>query len=142
MTASSVTVEPGSIFRAGFPFVRETYTEYDEDGPCDRLSWKPGTRVENSGPEDTKLVADGVGSIVLTVVSLHQPSPRYPTRVFFVRQWVSPDGRKFGKTRCRMTTVQAFKRLANGYRFPFEIETLPSPPTSLPQPNETEDSTS
>jgi hypothetical protein len=114
----------GAVFRAPYPFVRTTYTEQDEDGYAEVKSWKPGTRfVERFIYPDhieSDCLADGVGEIILTVVSIHKPG-RFPTRVFFTRKWQRPDGREFGKPKCHCVTSDKFKRLAKGYRFDFEI---------------------
>lgn len=123
MSETGKPIEAGSVHEAPYPFVRDTYTEWSEDGACDYPTWKPGVRMEDISPEDVAGFADGVGRILLTVISVHRPSPRYPTRVFFTRQWVGPDGRKFGRTNCRVTTLTAFRRMAQGYRHPYSVET-------------------
>lgn len=122
---------PGSTLSAPYPFVRETVSLPDacEDGfgSIDVETWRPGTRVESKerrGPyyedEFVCYAADGVGQMELSVVSVHRPG-KYPTRVFFTRQWVDPDGKRFGKKKLRMTTVTAFLALAKGYRHDFEL---------------------
>jgi hypothetical protein len=122
---NSVALREGMEFRAPYPFVRTTYTEQDEDGFAEVKSWKPGTRfVERFVYPDhveSDCFADGVGEIILTVVSVHKPG-RFPTRVFFTRKWQRPDGREFGKPKCHCVTSDKFKRLAKGYRFDFEIQ--------------------
>ena len=122
----------GEVVTVSHPFVRDVYTkhEQDEDGWCgiEVPTWRPGTRVENwhspiwtgeDVPEPTN-VADGVGAQILTVVGLYKPG-RFPTRVFYERRWRDPDGKEFGKAKCRMTTVPAFRTLCAGYRVPFEM---------------------
>lgn len=122
----------GERFEVRYPFVRDTYTEYEQDaeggGSFEAPTWKPGTRVENwHSPiwtgEDVPCptdVADAIGTQILTVVGVYKPG-RFPTRVFYERRWRDPDGKEFGKTKCRMTTVPAFRALASGYRHPFEM---------------------
>lgn len=107
--------------QAPYPFILDTAPDFEggtmEDVPC----WRPGVRgevVTNTG--DTEEFADGMGQIVLTEVSRHKPG-RYPERVFYVRQWIDPDGKRFGKTNLRMTTSAAFARLCKGYRHEFEM---------------------
>lgn len=106
--------------KAPYPFIRVTVTLHDEEGPHDVQSWRPGVRGVPVYPGDVEEVADGMGSIVLTEVSRHKPG-RYPERVFYVRQWIDPDGRRFGKPGLRMTTAHAFARLCKGYRHEFEM---------------------
>lgn len=120
----------GEVFRVPYPFVRGTFTDYtiDEDGvgAQELPTWSPGVRVENwHSPtgEDVPVhtaVADAMGAQTLTVVGVYRPG-RFPTRVFYERQWVDPDGKVFGKRNCRVTTVPAFRRLAAGFRVEFEL---------------------
>jgi hypothetical protein len=108
----------GMVFRAPYPFVRDEYEEVDADGIHKIKTWKPGTRFEWVGPEDTECIADAMGEIILTVVSVHQPG-RFPTRVFFTRRWRDPNGREFGKGACRCAISSKFRRLARGYAHEF-----------------------
>jgi hypothetical protein len=122
-------LEAGAIFRAPYPFILDKYTAVENDGDgystSEQTTWKPGTRLETVyiPPDDCDSVniADGVGEIILTIVSTHKPG-HYPTRVFFVRQWRSPAGKEFGKRSCRCVTAEKFRRLAKGYAYPFEID--------------------
>jgi hypothetical protein len=102
---------------APYPFYHEVFHYFDEDGPGSKIAWRPGTRFVQTAIDDGDYVWDGEGEIRLRVVGIYRPG-KYPTRVFFVRQWVDPSGRVFGKTNLRMTTLGAFKRLAKGYRYP------------------------
>lgn len=122
MTAPTASIAPGSTLSAPYPFVRETVSMFDGDGATDVETWRPGTRSDMTFARygETQIVADAMGQIELTVVSVHRPG-KYPTRVFFTRQWVDPDGKRFGKKKLRMTTVNAFLALAKGYRHDFEL---------------------
>ena len=62
-----------------------------------------------------------MGSMVLTVVDVFKPG-RYPARVFYTRQWIDPDGKVFGKSALRMTTVSAFLRRTRGYMHDFYLD--------------------
>lgn len=115
-------VVEGATFRAPYPFVRDEYEDWDQDGSFKVKTWKPNVRHEWCGPEDTEAVADAIGEIILTVVSIHKPG-RYPTRVFFTRRWRDPTGREFGKTKCRCTTLQAFRRFTRGYQYEYRVLT-------------------
>lgn len=113
----------GAFFEARYPFVRDTFTEWDgEDGYANVSTWKPGIKAVETGPEDSDMFADAEGAIILTVVGTYKPG-RFPTRVFFTRRWRDPDGREFGKGNCRMTTIANFYALARGYRHPYQIQT-------------------
>lgn len=122
MTKSTTNILPGAVFEAPYPFTRDSYESFELDGPVRRPTWRPGAhRVIACGPDDCEPGADAMGSILLTVISIHKPGLKYPMRVFFVRQWRSPAGKVFGKTRLRMTTLQAFERLAKGYMHDFRL---------------------
>lgn len=112
----------GAVIEAPYPFIRSEYISFGEDGAIEVPSWKPGTRTVPVYPDDAEDVADAMGAIVLTVVSIHKPG-RYPARVFFVRQWKDPAGRLFGNNQLRITTMPAFRRLAAGFRHEFRMAT-------------------
>jgi hypothetical protein len=115
----------GDVFTVVYPFVRDTYQALDEEGFCDLPTWRPGVRFEAIGPEDSGSVADAIGSAEFTVVAAFKPG-RFPMRVFFTRQFVDPDGRRFGKGRLHIWTLEKFRRLTRGYRHPYGIgEPLP-----------------
>jgi hypothetical protein len=124
-----MNVTAGDVFCVRFPFVRETVDLPDDDpegvGFVRVQSWKPGVRFEALPPygEDSESVADAEGQMVLTVVDVHRPG-RFPTRVFFTRAWVDPDGKTFGKGALRITTMQAFKRRAGSYQHEYRVATL------------------
>lgn len=107
-----------------YPFVRESFEKPIWDGEQGSVEiiegWKPGCKVEADDPfGGSSFCADETGTMILSVVSLHKPG-RYQTRVFFTRQWRDPDGKVFGVQKLRVTTEQAFKRMARGYRHDFE----------------------
>ncbi|AZW24455.1 hypothetical protein CS345_17375 [Bordetella bronchiseptica] len=96
----------------------------------DGKTWRPGIRFEvrDSGylyDPDQVAIADGMGQMVLEVVSRHKPG-KFPERTFFLRSFVDPNGRAFGKARLRVTTTPAFKRMAAGYRHEFEMAAQPT----------------
>ena len=113
--AHPIQIIEGETYTVECPFVRTTYTHFDVDGSEERPSWKPGIEWELSAPDESEAVADGIGSVLYTVVSLH-PLPRpYSARVFFVREWIDPDGKRFGKKALRIMGIAAFRRRLNGY---------------------------
>jgi len=122
---------PDQIYRVRYPFVREAVTLYDENGPYETLSWRPGVSIECCGPYDdeTDIVAHGEGEMILTVIDVHKPG-RFPTRVFYTRKFVDPDGHVFGKGGLRMTTVDAFNRRAAGYQLAYDVEDMRGGPAN------------
>ena len=68
------------------------------------------------------MVADAVGTQILTVVSVHKPG-KFPARVFYTRRWRDPDGVEFGKTHLRVTVMQSFRTIVRGYRHDYRMAT-------------------
>ena len=114
--------DAGQEFVGWYPFYLGTYTEHDEDGRLEFKTWVPGVRDGFVPPDEAISVYDGIGKIILTVISVHKPG-RFPHRVFFTRQWEDPAGRRFGKSACRVATLQKFRRLAKGYRHECRLAT-------------------
>lgn len=109
-----------------FPFIRHEYS-----GPIDGefvdgvKTWKPGTRCEHGDYQysDEQWVADGEGLMVLEVLGAFKPG-RYPERTFYLRSFIDPDGRQFGKEKVRVMASSAFKRMARGYRHQYVMNDL------------------
>lgn len=121
MTHKPIPPEPGDLFEVPYPFIRATFSEFDGEGVAESLTWQPGARFATDSPNlNFGPTADGVGAQLLTVVSRHKPG-KFPERVFYTRQWRDPDGKIFGKTCCRVTTMACWRALINGYRHPFEM---------------------
>lgn len=106
----------GQEFRNAYPFVKDTYGEYNGEEFVEKPTWKPGCRYEACGyyGDDSEAVADGQGEQILTVVDVHKPG-RYPERVFYTVAWVDPNGRKFGKGKLHIATVEKFRRRTRGF---------------------------
>lgn len=107
-------MKEGDIFTVDYPFVKEAVTLFDGEGHTETLSWRPGITYENVLPEDVAAFADGMGKQILTVVSVHKPG-RYPTRVFYTRAWVNPEGVIFGKSKLHIATLEKFRRISAGF---------------------------
>ena len=119
---------PGAFFEGRYPFFREKVSlppDDPEGGYRETETWRPGTYSEvcghgYDGEPCTHTVADGIGTIILTVVSVHRPGT-YPTRVFFTRRWRDPDGKEFGKTKLHIAVASKFYALSRGYRHDYEM---------------------
>ncbi len=109
----------GDILQFSYPFVRDTFSEMDEDGVSTSACWRPGVRMVDY-LEHQEAVADGIGQQIITVVSTHKPG-KFQERVFYTRQWRDPSGKVFGRSSLRVATAGALKTLTRGYRHPFEI---------------------
>jgi len=109
-------------FTVEYPFIRCIGSEWGEDGTVYFLSWRPGIDYRMIGyhGDDSEEYANAMGKMHLTVVSTHKPG-RYPERVFYTRQWESPDGKRFGKAGLKIATTYKFKRLCRGYLIEFVL---------------------
>jgi hypothetical protein len=59
--------------------------------------------------------------MILTVVETFKPG-RFPTRVFYTRQFIDPDGKTFGKSRLHIVTLEKFRRISAKYRLPYDVD--------------------
>ena len=121
-------IKEGQTFEVRYPFVKEVIQvpHFNPDGiPSEHTeSWRPGVLMEDTKPYgQPEAYAHAEGEMILEVVSTHKPG-RFRERVFFIRQWRDPDGKTFGQTRLRMTTVGAFRNMTRGYRYRYDIEAL------------------
>ena len=103
-----------------YPFIRTKFETFDEDGSHFEKSWKPGVEIYET-PYGTSAIANGKGKMTMTIVDIIKPG-RFPTRVFYTREFVAPDGKRFGKRGLKICTLEKFRRLARGYRFYFDVD--------------------
>lgn len=116
-------IPEGAVFHVAYPFYRTKVSLLDEDGPYETMSWRPGIYYEQTSPYgDGQAFADGLGKQVLTVITKHKPG-KYPERVFFTQSWIDPNGKSFGKTKLRMTTLAVFRRRVRGFGIEYEMRT-------------------
>jgi hypothetical protein len=111
------------VFTVPYPYCRDSFEWFSDEHDIlstNKQSWRPGTESDSDGGYDVQEAADAMGSMVLTVVDVFKPG-RYPARVFYTRQWIDPDGKVFGKSALRMTTVNAFLRRTKGYMHDFYL---------------------
>lgn len=112
----------GQVHRVAYPMVLEPVELLGDDGPYQTKSWRPGVRYVSEAPYgESTAYADGIGWMVLEVVSIHKPGS-YPERAFYTRKWIDPDGNEFGKKKLRVTTSQAFRAMSSGFRYEYEVE--------------------
>ena len=118
-------LKSGDVIKTPYPFVLSSFEDFSKDGQFSVPTWKPGTEIRGTpggysegryDSGDREYCADGEGFIVLTVVDIHKPG-KYPTRVFFTRSWITPQGKAFGKPLLRITSLPIFRRLTQGYRW-------------------------
>lgn len=119
----STKLEAGAVFTVPYPYFREEVTlppESPDQELNTAITWRPGVRWVQVY-DDSEAEAEGMGSMLLTVIDVHKPG-RFPARVFFTRQWRDPDGKLFGKGGLRITTVPAFLRRVKGYMYEFKLK--------------------
>lgn len=114
-------MKSGEIFEVIYPFCKTKFKKWDEDGEYIIDSWKPGCNAEQYDEGGAEWYADGVGAMIIEVISTHKPG-KYPERVFYLRRWRDPEGVEFGKPCLRITTTANLKRLAKGFRYRFNTE--------------------
>lgn len=107
--------ESGEVYQIPYPFVREKVSLYDGD----ELTWRPGIRMVPCR-DDAHAEADGMGEQIISIIATFKPG-KFPLRVFYTRKWSDPDRKVFGKDRCRVTTIHAFRSLVDGYRHKFKL---------------------
>lgn len=120
-------VEIGKTYSVRYPFVLEDVElppdepEAWDKPPVMTKSWRPGVEFEQEDEGQAYGVAEAVGEMLLTVIDVHKPG-RFPTRVFYTRQWKDPNGRVFGKGGLRITTLDAFRRRMRGYMHEYWLD--------------------
>lgn len=110
----------GQEIKADYPFVRSTYEDCSDGELVELKTWKPGINWESDGFDGFDACADANGKVVYNIVAIFKPG-KFPERVFFVRNWIDPEGKRFGRNNLRITSVQNFRRLTLGYRHSYEF---------------------
>ena len=118
-------IETGKTYSVRYPFVLEDVELPPDDPeatqPAIVKSWRPGVEWERDDDGSAEAVAEAMGEMLLTVIDVHKPG-RFPTRVFYTRQWKDPTGRVFGKAGLRITTIDAFRRRMSCYMHEFWLD--------------------
>ena len=113
---TKLPLHQGQVVKFEYPFIHSTWTSYDEDGSAELPCWKPGVRNELIYPDACEVVADGKGFQVLTIISIHKPG-KFPTRIFYTRKWINPDGVEFGTNKLHIKSISFFNKLIKGFGF-------------------------
>lgn len=118
-----ITFEQGQVFKVECPFLRASREDYDffelsdpNYRPVKVLSWKPGSQWGGDGYDESYPEAHGMGFVIYTVIDTHQLPKPYRARVFYLRSWIDPDGRAFGKKDVKITTPQALHYKINKWK--------------------------
>lgn len=114
-------IKVNDVIEVIFPFYKKDKYIYDGEGGSYKVNtWNPGTLHTYDMNENDIFFAEGEGRMILTIIDIHKPG-RFPTRIFYTRQWIDPDGKVFGKTNLNIKTEQGFKNICNGYRYEYEV---------------------
>ena len=119
--AAKITFEQGQVFKVECPFLRTAHDDFCSDPEINRwpekvLGWRPGNIWHEEGYGESYAEAHGMGYCVYTVIDTHKLPPPYRERVFYLRSWIDPDGRCFGKKDVKITTPQALHYKINKWK--------------------------
>jgi hypothetical protein len=120
MTTGTKALAPGDVFTRPHPFtwVKEGEGEFAIE------RWRPGAWDHvSSGPEDMTMACHALGSVTFTVVSIHRP-PGYPERVFFKRQFFTPDGTPYASSKLMNCITRKFRKDVEKFPFHYEVVEL------------------
>lgn len=78
------------------------------------IQWKPGVNYSED-QYSSYVEAEGEGFMVITEISRHKLPRPYPTRVFYTRKWIDPDGKEFGNSKLHITALGNFNKIIDGY---------------------------
>jgi hypothetical protein len=95
--------------------IKVPYTWASEPDPESRVEgyWNPGVRFVDGDPHQNQ--ADGVGTLVITVLDHYQPPAGYDLRVVFSIQWVNPEGQRSPRY-LKFQDRRSFKKRIEGYK--------------------------
>lgn len=119
-TIDTAALAHGDVFTRPHPFT------WMEEGQGDLAieRWRPGAwGIAADGPDSAIASCNGLGSVTFCVVSTHKP-PGYPERVFFKRQFFTPEGKAYAPSRLMNCITRKFKRDIEKFPFPFEVVEL------------------
>ena len=114
--------QPGEVFERDQPFTIVVENKGDPERETER--WRPGAWDTKYIPPDSAVaLANGVGRVRFTVVSIHRP-PGYPMRVFFTRQFFMPDGIPYASSRLKNCIASKFAKDIEKFPFDYEVDEL------------------
>lgn len=118
----SRSFEYGQVFERDHPFTLCVENKGDPEFEFKR--WRPGAwDMDYIYPDDAQPLANGVGRVRFTVISMHTP-PGHRPRVFFKRQFFKPDGSSYATSRLKNCTVQKFEADIESFPFHYEVDEL------------------
>lgn len=112
-------VRAGDVFERDHPF---TWTTERGSAPDDvHERWRPGAWNIDSVGEDVLPSCTALGRVKFTVISMHRP-PGYQERVFFTREFITPDGEKYAPARLMNCIARKFRKDVAAFPFRFDVE--------------------
>jgi len=113
------TFQPGDVFERPHPFTLVVEHDHDPDAAFER--WRPGAWNVDSAGEDVLTSCTAMGRVKFTVVSIHRP-PGYRERVFFKREFTTPEGKRYAPGRLMNCITRKFRKDISAFPFPFDVE--------------------
>ena len=112
-------IKPGDVFERDHPF---TLMEERGSSPDDVYErWRPGAWNVDSAGEDALTSCTALGRVRFTVVSTHRP-PGYQERVFFKREFTTPEGKIYAPAKLHNCIARKFRKDIAAFPFPFVVE--------------------
>ena len=114
------TFAAGDVFERSHPF---TFVKENGSYPGDEIErWRPGAwNSEYDDADKGTAYCTALGAVRFMVISTHRP-PGYPERVFFKREFTTPDGERYASGRLMNCITRKFRKDIAAFPFPFEVE--------------------
>jgi len=124
--STAVEVKAGDVFERAHPF---TWVE-EGSGENAFERWRPGAWNIDSAGEDVLTSCTALGKVKFVVISTHRP-PGYQERIFFTREFTTPDGSRYAPARLMNCIARKFRKDVAAFPFAFDVE---EPNYGNPQP--------
>lgn len=86
--------------------------------------WRPGAWESTYlAPDEMIAACHAEGTVTYTVISSHRP-PGYETRIFFKREFMTPEGKRYAPARLHNCILRKFVRDITKFQFQYEIVEL------------------
>lgn len=109
---------PGDVFERDHPF---TWVEEGSYGDDRYERWRPGAWNVETVVDEALSSCTALGRVKFTVISVHRP-PGYQERVFFKREFITPDGTRYTPGRLMNCITRKFRKDIAAFPFAFEVE--------------------
>lgn len=116
----NIIIPPGDVFERDHPFtLRADHEHYPEEKSVYR--WRPGAWNVDSEDGEVFTSCTAIGRVKFTVVSVHRP-PGFQERVFFKREFTTPEGDRYTSGRLMNCITRKFRKDIAAFPFRFDVE--------------------